>query len=48
MAFKSVALEDMVAKISQLVGVHSPDERLFEEKINNTLVGLCQRRIKKL
>ena len=48
MAFKSVALEDMVAKISQLVGVHSPDERLSEEQINNTLVGLCQRRIKKL
>ena len=47
MAFKNVTLEDMIAKISELLGVHSPDEKLSEEQIN-TLVGLCQRRIDKL
>jgi hypothetical protein len=47
MAFKNVTLEDIAAKISELVDVHSPDEQLFEDQINN-LVGLCQRRVDKL
>jgi uncharacterized protein YwbE len=48
MAFKNTTLDDMVAKISELVGVHSPVEKLSEQQINKTLVGLCQRRIQKL
>lgn len=47
MAFKGVQLEDVVVKTTELVGVHSADEKLSDEQIN-TLVELCQRRITKL
>lgn len=47
MAFKGAQLEDVLAKTTELVGVHSADEKLSDEQIN-TLVGLCQRRITKL
>ena len=47
MAFNNVPHEGILTKISELVGVHSVDQRLSEEQLN-TLVGLCQHRIDKL
>ena len=47
MAFNKVPHEGILTKITELVDVHSADQRLSEEQLN-TLVGLCQRRIDKL